>query len=150
MSSEVVITINSVNYTIRAKSVKRAIKNTLIKIQKPLTKSRQDGTSEPETLVIDIKKITDMLTITGEMHQQTIVTPQTAIGAFNLLVAAFKKHSGCTITYRGIGYEGALDQLESEDKADTLQSYVNSSNVRSADIPSKVNCTISFTISKVK
>ncbi len=151
MSSEVVITINSVNYTIRAKSVKRAIKNTLIKVQKPLTKSRQDGTNVPETLAVDIKRITDMLTIVGEIHQQTISTPQTAVGAFNLLATAFKTRPGpYTIVYRGVTYSGLFDQLESEDKADTLQSYVNSSNVRSADIPSKVNCTISFTICTVK
>lgn len=229
MSSEVVITINSVNYTIRAKSVKRAIKNTLIKVQKPLTKSRQDGTNVPETLAVDIKRITDMLTIVGEIHYQeipdasavgaitgtatsgglttlsdtskswttnqytgfvvlitggtgvnqyrTIISNTTtqitvsskwgtnpssdstyvisptpnSVRAFNLLATAFKTRPGpYTIVYRGVTYSGLFDMLESEDKADTLQSYVSSANVRSADIPSKVNCTISFTICTVK
>lgn len=151
MTHEIKVTINSVDYLLHANNVKRSLKNNLIKVQRPLTKGRQDGNNEPDTIIVDIKRVTDVLTVSGEVRPQTISgTYKDAIASFNLLATALKRHSSCAVVYRGVTYNGSLEQLESEDRSDTIQGYVNASNVRVKDIPNKVKCTISFIIGTVR
>jgi hypothetical protein len=152
MTHQVTITIATIPYLFHANMVKRALKNRIISVQKPLSKSKQGGSEEPETLIIDLKRITDTLTINGDIRAQTITGQgyKNPIEAFNLLTIAFKKNSGCSVSYRGVTYTGVLDQLESEDRADVAQGFVNSSNVRVSDIPSKVKCTMSFLVGVVR
>jgi hypothetical protein len=152
MSNQCEITVNSITYQIKATMVKRSIKNQITKIAKPLSKAKQDGTNVPETLAIDLKRITDMITINGEIHPQTIGgVYYDSITSFNRLVTAFKTRPGpYTISYRGTTYSGLFDQLESEDRADVLQAYINNSNTMISDVPQKIKVTISFTVSTVR
>jgi hypothetical protein len=150
-TKEVTITINSIAYYVKALNVKRSLKNTLIKVAKPVSKSNQNGTNSAQTLGVDLKKIVDMLTITGEIRGQTLTTFKNSITVFNEMADAFKKQPGpYTIVYRGVTYSGLLDQLESEDKSDILQSYQVENGTRIESVPAKVNVTISFTICTVR
>jgi hypothetical protein len=151
-------------YRIEATQVKRTLKNKLIKVKKPLSKNNQDGSNTPETLLIDLKKIDDMVTVMGYVSVQdtsstpsgtiaptfTDTTQKNSIDVFEDMVADFKKVPGpYTLFYKGKEYTVLIDQLEHTDRSNRIQtSTVNS--VKTENFPQRVDIAISFTIGSVR
>jgi hypothetical protein len=148
----VTLTISTNTYSFEAQQVKRTIKNKLIKVQKPLTRGNQTGSNDPETMLVDIKKIEDMVMLIGFIPSQTMGTFKSAIVVFNSLVTDIKRQPGpFTLAYRGITLQVCVDQIEQTDSARVSQSYRDSTGaVVGTDSPQRVELSISFTVGKIR
>jgi len=151
-------------YRIESTQVKRTLKNKIIKVQKPVSKSRQDGANEPETLLIDLKKITDMIMVMGYIPVQdssatptgtiaptfTDTTQKNSVDVFEDMVADFKKVPGpYTLFYKGKEYQVLIDQLEHTDRSNRIQtSKVN--DTQTVNFPERVDVSMSFTVGSVR
>lgn len=149
----VTITLGSNTYSIEAQQVKRVLKNKLIKVNKPLTRGNQTGSNDPETMLMDIKRIEDMITVQGFIASQTIGTYKSAVQIFENMVQDFKRQPGpFTLTYRSNSYQVCVDQLEHTDSVKRAQNYLNAagSGVGGTDSPQRVEVSMSFTVGKLR
>jgi len=151
-------------YRIESTQVKRTLKNKIIKVQKPLSKTNQNGSNTPETLLIDLKKIEDMITVIGYIPVQdssatpsgtisptfTDSTQKNSVDVFEDMVADFKKVPGpYTLHYKGKEYSVLIDQLEHTDRSNRIQSsQVN--GTQTTNFPQRVDLSISFTVGSVR